>query len=216
MPLRLLLATALAFGVTAAPAAAATLFPLNPCYVSAGRADEQRETVVIRGDSFEPLVNVEVLVDGVLIGIAPTDAVGVFTFWMPAPFQKQGERAFTVTARDDVNVLSVQSRVTRLAVVVRPKTAPPSRRVRFRGRGFMRGGPVYAHYVFDGREQKTVSLARRTRGRCGRFKARRRQIPIDDPRTGRWVVQVDQHKTYSREPDPVLVRLPIDVTEVFR
>jgi hypothetical protein len=216
VPLRLVLATTLALGLTAAPAAAATLSALKPCYVSAGRADKQRETVAVRGDSFTPQSVVEVLVDGGLVGTALTGAVGEFTFSMPAPFQKRGERAFTVTVRDEETAVSVQSRVTRLSVFVRPRTAPPSHRVRFRGRGFMLDRPVYAHYVFGGREQKTVRLARRTNGRCGTFTARRRQIPVENPRTGRWIVQVDQHKDYSRQPDPVLVRLPIDVKEVFR
>ena len=39
------------------------------------------------------------------------------------------------------NWLAAQSRVTNLAVNVRPRRAPPSRRVRFRGRGFMQTGP---------------------------------------------------------------------------
>jgi hypothetical protein len=215
VPLRLILATTLAFALTAAPAAAARLNALKPCYVSAGRADEQRETVTVTGDSFAPVSVVEVLVDGVVVGSAGTGAVGEFEFSMPAPFQKRGERAFTVTVRDSVTALSVQSRVTKLAVFVRPRTVPPSRRVRFRGRGFMLDRPVFAHYLFGGRERKTVRFARRTNGQCGTFKAKRRQIPIENPRTGRWIVQIDQHRAYSRQPDPVLVRLPIDVKEVF-
>jgi hypothetical protein len=216
VPFRLILATTLAFGLIAGPASAATLSPLKPCYVSAGRDEDDRETVTVSGTAFTPNTVLDVLIDGVLIGTAPTDPNGEFGFFTPAPFQKRGERAFTVTVRDGATALSVQSRVTRLAVFVRPRSAPPSRRVRFRGRGFMLAAPVYAHYVFGGREQKTVRLARRTTGACGKFRARRRQIPIDDPRTGRWIVQIDQHKDYSRKPDPVLVRLPIDVKEVFR
>jgi len=215
MPFRLLLSTAIALALTAAPAAAATLSALKPCYVSAGRADERRETITVSGDSFTPESTVEVLIDGKVVGSAPTGTVGEFEFFVPAPFQKRGEKAFTVTARDAVSAVTLQSRVTNLAVFVRPKTARPSRRVRFRGRGFMLDAPVYAHYLYGGREEKTVRLARRTSGPCGTFKVKRRQIPIDNPRTGRWVVQIDQHKAYSEQPDPVLVRLPIDVREVL-
>ena len=216
MPLRLILATALALGLTAAPAAAATLLPLKACYVSAGRAEERRETVVVKGDSFEPRAPVDVLVDGVPFARVLSGFVGEFEVFLPAPFQKSGERAFTVTATDGVNpAVSLQARVTNLSVFVRPKTARPSRRVRFRGRGFMLDRPVYGHYLFGGRVQKTVRIARRTHGACGTFRARRRQIPIDDPRTGRWTVQFDQHRTFSRKPNPVLVRLPIDVRETF-
>lgn len=214
MPLRLILATALALGLTAAPAAAAELVRLKSCYVSAGRADEQRETVMVKGKLFEPLSDVQVLFDDRLIAWS-TDPVGEFQLFLPAPFQRSGERAFTVTASDGVNVVTAQTRVTNLSVFVRPRTARPSQRVRFRGRGFLLPRPVYAHYLFGGREQKTVRIARRTRGPCGTFRARRRQIPIDNPRTGRWTVQFDQHRTYSREPKPVLVRLPIDVRETI-
>jgi hypothetical protein len=138
----------------------------------------------------------------------------VFQAFVDAPFQRTGERAFTLEVRDGVNSLSAVSRVTDLDVKLTPKIAAPSRRVRYRGRGFMKDGSVYAHYLIGGKEQKTVRLARRSSGACGTFSAKRRQIPVDDPRTGRWTVQVDQKRTYSPEPDPVWVRLPIDVVEV--
>jgi hypothetical protein len=215
MPLRLLVATALTLLLPAAPAAAAALAALEPCYVSAGRASDQREDVVVRGDGFTPMSAVEVLVDGEVVGSAVTGSVGEFGLTVDAPFQRRGERDFVVQARDAVSLVTLQSRVTNLAVFVRPRTAPPSRRVRFRGRGFMLDRPVYAHYLYGGREQRTVRLARRSNGLCGTFRARRRQIPVDAPRTGRWVVQIDQNEAYSRQPDPVLVRLPIDVREVF-
>jgi hypothetical protein len=216
MPFRLLAATALALALTTAPAAAATLAPLAPCYASTGPGSGQRENVVVAGDSFAPLSTVEVLVDGVLEGTAPTGSVGEFEVRVDAPYQQRGERPFTLEARDGVNSVVVHSRVTNLAVFVRPRRSAPSRRVRFRGRGFMRDAPVFAHYLFGGREQTTVRLARRSRGACGTFDVRRRQIPLDSPRTGRWIVQVDQRRAYAPQPNPVWVRLPIDVVEVLR
>jgi hypothetical protein len=97
---------------------------------------------------------------------------------------------------------------------VSPREATPSRRVRFRGRGFTQPAPVFAHYLFGGKEQKTVRLARRSTSPCGTFTVKRRLIPIDDARSGRWIMQVDQKRAYSREPDPVWVRRPIVVTPV--
>jgi hypothetical protein len=215
MVVRVVAVSAVALAVSAAPASAATLAPLKPCYVSTGPASEQRENVVVHGDSFTDLSMVEVLVDGVVVGTAPTGALGEFELRVDAPHQPRGERAFTVEARDGVNAVAAQSRVTNLAVFVRPRRSPPSRRVRFRGRGFLQPGPLFAHYLYGGRLQKTVRLARATTAPCGTFNAKRRQIPVENARTGRWTVQFDQKKAYDPQPDPVWVRLPIDVSETF-
>jgi hypothetical protein len=69
--------------------------------------------------------------------------------------------------------------------------------------------------VFGGKEQKTVRLARHSSEPCGTFSVKRRLIPIESARMGRWIMQVDQKRNYSPEPDPVWVRRPIDVTQVF-
>ena len=211
-----LLLPALLLAVTASPAAAATLEQLKPCYISAGPTDAERETVMVRGEGFTPESNVEVLFDGLGVGGAMTGSVGEFEFRAPAPHQATGERAFTVTVRDGANELSQTPRVTNLAVTVNPRKASPHRRVRFRGRGFTRDAPIYAHYLYGGVEQKTVRLGRRPAGPCGTFTAKRRLIPVDRARSGRWILPVDQRRRYSSEPDPVWVRLPIEVTEVFR
>jgi hypothetical protein len=215
MAVRVTAVTALAFAMPAAAAPAATLGPLKACYVSTGPATQERENVTVRGTSFVPNTKVEVLVDGVSVASAPTDAVGDFTVFVDAPHQPGGERRFTLEARDGVSAVSLQSRVSNLTVTVRPRRSAPSRRVRFRGRGFMEPRPVYAHYLYGGQLQKTVRLARRTTAPCGTFRVKRRQIPVDNPRTGRWTVQIDQKTAYAPEPDPVWVRLPIDVSEMF-
>jgi hypothetical protein len=215
MPIRLLTATTLALALSVAPASAATLAPLNACYVSTGVTSEERENVVVRGDAFAPRATVEVFIDGVYEASAPTGTVGEFELAVDAPHQPAGERVFTITATDGVNTVTVQSRVTNLAVFVRPKRSAPSRRVRFRGRGFLRDAPVYAHYLYGGKEQRTVRFARHSTAPCGTFDVKRRQIPVENPRTGRWIVQFDQNKEYASAPDPVWVRLPIRVSEVF-
>jgi hypothetical protein len=216
MTARLLAVTTLALSLSASPAAAATLNPLEKaCYASTGPASEQLENITVSGVDFVHDSAVEVLVDGVLAAAPPTDSVGDFSVIVDPPYQARGERAFTIEVRDGVNSLATQARVTNLAVTMRPKQAAPNRRVRFRGRGFTQPAPVFAHYLFGGKAQKTVRLARRSTGPCGTFNVKRRQIPIDDARTGRWVMQVDQKRAYAPEPDPVWVRLPITVVEVF-
>ena len=93
----------------------------------------------------------------------PTDAVGDFTLLVDAPFQDKGERAFTITVtrrcqhRSATPVAGDQPGASTCGRGGRA----PSRRVRFRGRGFMQPRPVYAHYLSGGKERKTVRLARR-------------------------------------------------------
>ncbi len=155
------------------------------------------------------------LIDGAPVFSTSTDAVGDFAVRVDAPYQSRGERPFTLEVRDGVNWLAAQSRVTNLAVNVRPRRAPPSNRVRFRGRGFMQTGPVYAHYLYGRKLQKTVRLAAGSNPPCGTFSVKRRQIPVENARTGSWMIQIDQKKAYDPQPDPVWVRLPIEVSETF-
>ena len=116
--------------------------------------------------------------------------------------------------RDAVNQVDKTTRVTNLAMTVKPKRASPGTRVRFRGRGFTEPAPVFAHYLYGGREQRRVRLARASTAPCGTFSVKRRLIPVENARPGRWIMQVDQKREYSPEPDPVWVRRPIDVVEV--
>jgi hypothetical protein len=211
---RVAVVATLVLACAAASAQAATVEPLKACYVSAGLTDGERETLVIRGEDFGQLGTVEVLFDGVVMGSALTGSVGEFEIRLPAPFQQAGERAFTVTVRDATAEISQTTHVTNLAMTVRPKRATPRRRVRIRGRGFTRKAPVYAHYLFAGSEQATVRLARRSTAPCGTFSVRRRLLPVENAANGRWIMQVDQKRTYSPEPDPVWVRRPIDVVQI--
>jgi hypothetical protein len=212
--LRLSVLTVLLLAFAATPAAAATVEPLKACYVSAGLAETERETLVIRGSDFAQEGAVEVLFDGVVMGGARTGSVGEFEVRMPAPFQETGDRAFTVTVRDATAEISQTTRVTNLAMTVKPRRAAPGRRVRISGRGFTRDAPVFAHYVFGGEQQLRVRLARRSTGPCGTFRVKRRLLPIEDAANGRWLMQVDQKRAFSPEPDPVWVRRPIVVSEV--
>ena len=212
--LRFAAATLLWLVLLAVPATAATVADLEPCYVSAGQGEDEREQIVISGADFTQESTVDVLFDGVLMGSAPTGSIGEFEIRFPVPFQLKGERRVVVTVRDAVTQVDKVTRVTNLAMQVIPREATPSRRVRIRGRGFTQAAPVFAHYVFGGKEQKTVRLARRSTSPCGTFSAKRRLIPIDGARNGRWIMQVDQKRAYSPEPDPVWVRRPIDVLAV--
>src|SRR5215207_3780647 len=220
MGLRLLALTALACGTLAAPVAAATVDPLKPCYVSAGEEPQARENVPIAGTGFTPGESVDILLDGILVEDLPkTDEYGNFSGTIDAPFQAAGERSFSVVVRDranpSANTATLSSRVTDLNVRMRPRETEASERVRLKGRGFTRDAPIFAHYVFDGVRQKRVRLARRPTSPCGTFTARRRQIPIADPRSGEWTIQIDQRRRYSPQPRPVWVQIPVTIEREF-
>jgi hypothetical protein len=221
---RLIVATVLATGACAAPAAATvTLQPLKDCYVSAQADEAQREGIAIHGSGFNREAAVDVYIDGVLTLSGQANLVGDVVATVKAPYQPTGQRRFTLTVAErgnPANAVTVQPLVSALTVVLRPREANSSRRVRFRGRGFTGDGAVFAHYLFYNRARdtvrhmKTVRL-RRPRGACGTFTVRRRQIPIRRPRTGPWLLQVDQQRTYSPTP-PAKAEVEICVREVFR
>lgn len=223
MRARLLVTAALAVLATGGPAsaaAAAELEPLKDCYVSAGAAEDQRERIRLRGTGFTPMAPVDVSVDGTIVASGVADTVGDVIADVAAPFRETRARPFTVTVAErgnPANVVTLPTRVTALTFSLRPPEAPTWRRVRYRGSGFtIADRPIFAHYVYDGEERKRVRLAKRPRGKCGRFSVRRRQIPIRRPQTGAWTVQVDQRRRYREQPGTNVVRLPIHVRRVFR
>ena len=194
-------------------ARAATVDPLGACYRSVDL--DTRETVPVTASGFTPGERVNVFVDG---QIAQENVVvledGRVEGGVPAPYQASGERGFTVTVTEveqPSNTASASSRVTALALRLKPRRARPNRRVRFIGRGFTDGQEVFAHYVRKGKLRKTVSLGA-PQGPCGRVSVLRRQIPVKRPALGRWTLQVDNQQTYSPEPPSVFMLLTITVT----
>ncbi len=213
--IRLCTATAVA-GILASPGTAAgqvVLDPLKPCYVSV--APDRTEDVTVRGAGFTPYGRAEVRVNGAVAGDARADATGRLAVEVPAPYRARGERPFKVTVTDRTNPGlwgRLDSRVSALRVRIRPAAAKPGRKVRWVGRGFTAPGPLYAHYVKDGRERQTVRLAW-PQGSCGRFAVKRRQFPFR-PSVGEWTVQVDQQLAFAQAPASPFVKLPIVVRRV--
>jgi hypothetical protein len=207
---------ALAATVAAAPAQAVVTFdpqhPLLPCYVSVSR--QHRQVLDIRARA-TPLSRVLVRVARKTATVDADRFGNVFTT-PSAPFQRRGERAFTVslTELDDngapVNTTSTETRVTDLAMKFHPGRST-RHRVRFHGRGFTLNQPIWAHYLFRGKVRRTVRFAEGPTGACGRFSVRRPEIPVLTPHPGRWLLQVDQQRRYSREPASVLTRTFITV-----
>jgi hypothetical protein len=195
--------------LAAAPASAApTLEPLNPCYVAA--TPEQREFVEVKGFGFTALETVDIYVDNIQQTEAPiANYDKSLSGSIQAPFIEEGQRVFTlrlVERNHPLNTVTATSKVTRLSVEQKPERARTRDRVRFRGRGFMKPGPVYAHYVFAGKSRRTVRMGM-PRGDCGTFSVRRRQFPFKkSPRVGEWTIWFDQVEHY----DPrAAVRVPL-------
>jgi hypothetical protein len=204
--------------LAAAPAtagAAAQLFPLHACYRSAG--PDTRETVGIVADGFTPGAEVSVTVDGTtLTDPAIADQNGKVLGAVLAPYQARGARPFSVTLTENQlpeNSVTQRSMIAALDVRLKPRSARPSSRVRFLGRGFTDGTAIYGHYLRAGKVRRTVMLGT-PQGPCGRLDVARRQIPVRHPATGHWTLQVDNQRAYSAHPSGVFVRVGIAVKRV--
>jgi hypothetical protein len=206
-----------------AAASAATLTPLKGCYVTS--TDEvsgeiRREPVGFGGGGFTPGGLVDLSLDGKLQRTVQADPAGNLpTQTLDAPYRRKGQAAFKLTATDQANpanTVDALSNVTAFDVSIRPSTAAPSSRVRFRGRGFTQPGTVYGHYLYKGRVRKTVKLSKHPAAPCGRFSVKRQQIPVHKPKLGQWLLQIDQERTYHRAPERGAIRVVIRVQRVFK
>jgi hypothetical protein len=217
---RVIVATTMLLAGLAAPAqAAVTMAPLKPCYVSDGDLPTQRERILVHATGFSPLADLTLQIDGATVATGMADAFGEANATVPAPFEGRNEHDFTLAIFENQNLAnsaSATSRVSDLAVTLRPRRARPSRRVRVSGRGFTADAPVYGHYVFGGKVRKTVRFVDRPVAPCGVFHTRRRQIPVRKPHVGDWTLQVDQQRRYSPQPETNAQRVIIRVRESFK
>jgi hypothetical protein len=202
---------------------AAALTPIKACYVTSTDAVSgviRREPVQFGGSGFTPSGLVDIAVDGAVARNVQADPAGNLPVQvLDAPYRRKGQRAFRLTATDQANpanTIEAVSNVTAFDLSVKPATAAPSSKVRFRGRGFTEPGAVYGHYLFGGKVRKTVRFSRRPAGPCGTFSAKRRQIPIKRPRLGQWTLQIDQERAYRRAPERGAIKVIIRVQRVFR
>ena len=209
----------------AAAQAAPTFEPLKPCYVTAGTAkDPQGEGISLRAAGFTPNSLVDLSLNGAPFeggaGLQVNEQGLLMTQPFRAPFVAKGSQdlAFTLTEQGNpANTVTASTKATRLDVKVKPRSAPPSDRVRFSGSGFTEDKPVYAHYTRRGKQVKRVRMARRP-GTCGSWSVRRPQFPIKDPAQGTWFVQFDQSKQYKDgrrgKLQGVFVRIKFEITFV--
>jgi hypothetical protein len=204
--------------LTAAPSAhAAAILNLQPCYVSVSPDEIQKMRDVI-ATGFAPDAELDVTVGDTTTGAIADQYGNLDLSGFGAPYQHRGESSFMVTVADHDHAAittSAISRVTALRVRLRPREANTGDRVRIRGRGFIDDLPIYGHYVFHGKVRRTVRFAHEPHGVCGHFSVRRRQIPLRHPRAGRWLLQVDQQRRWSRRPESVWVPVRITVQQLI-
>ena len=125
---------------------------------------------------------------------------------VPAPFQRAGRASAPFTLAADRAATTRPTRVATsrrsraLAVEQSAARAPPPRAralPRPRVHRARRAG-LRALRVRAARSQKTVRLARLPTAPCGTFSVKRRQIPVEDARAGRWTIQFDQEQRLRR------------------
>src|SRR5215207_130299 len=214
----------LALAAPATAQAMPTMQPLKPCYVTSKTEGEppQSENMQIAATGFTSNSDVRLTIDGAPVPGGDNLKVGMSgELVLPpveAPFVKSGHRTFTVTLTEvdnPTNTVSATAESAALGVTLKPKSARPSQRIRFKGLGFTGDAPIYAHYVRKGKLRKSVRIAREP-GDCGGFKVRRRQFPMKNPQLGVWTVQFDQSKQCVEPPVTNFVRLMIRVRLVPR
>ena len=204
--------------LAAAPAAAVpALTPLKPCYVSAYSEEQwSSEPISLTGSGFTPGASVDLSLDGNAAGRTTATSDGSLVAAMNAPFQRTGERDFSVTATEAGQApVTVASRVTALTVRVSPRRAKATQIVTFTGRGFTAPGvPVYLHYALRGEHRRTVKLAQPA-GPCGTFTVRRRQFPMRRPASGTWTLRIEQDPRYRDQPVKPSVLMHVSVRRRF-
>jgi hypothetical protein len=189
--------------LTAAPAGAADVTTDRACYL------QTRSTnVTVNGSGFAPSRPYTVSLDGQPLdgGGALTDASGAMqgTISPPTIDSEAMEQTFSVGVQADDMSASTTFTVTKFSADFTPsERIAPDSRVRFSVYGFglaVGNADVYLHYVDPaGRLRQTVRLGR-AQGQCGSIArtARRRLFPMQRPRRGKWQLQFDTAKGYTR------------------
>jgi hypothetical protein len=214
------LVLALAAAVLAAPSAlAATLKTDTRCYQAS-----QTQDVVVSGTGYTPSAQVSIARDGQPFGTAVSDASGAFQVKFPADElgRKDLEKVFSLSATDaGLNTGATRYRTSKVFADFSPHSGDPQKlQVRFTIQGFGLVRPqasVYLHYVApDGRSRRDVRLGT-ARGTCGKISVskRRHLFPFDAER-GRWILQFDTNKKYTRATTKspyIWVRKPVEIFE---
>jgi hypothetical protein len=173
------------------------------CYLQTDKTN-----VTVSGNGYTPGEPYGVSLDGTALtgGLGTMDTGGAMqgTFAPPALGDDELERQFTVAVTSDALSASSKFTVTRLKANFAPSSGDPKKlRVRFSVAGFglaMHNPDVYVHYIAPGGSlAQTIRLGQAT-GQCGRIAttAKRRLFPFDAPKLGKWQLQFDTTKSFTK------------------
>jgi hypothetical protein len=181
-----------------AHAQAISITPAKACYLT-------RDTVSLSGSGFTPGGPVDVSIDGTSLGQTAADAAGNIAGEIRLGTMR-GVKSHAMTATDQTNpalIASVSYLGTSNRVTVRPQNARAGTKRRLRGSGFVAGPRVYMH-VRGPRGYRSDKRIARAKAPCGTFAVRRR-IVGSGASVGRYRVQFDAVRRYSKKTRPRLV-----------
>lgn len=215
-------AVALIFALTAvlagaSPAGAATLSTDGRCY-------QETQYVVLSGAGYAPMSTIAISRDGMAFGTANADAAGNFQAKFQADELPRStrEQVTTLTATDAaLNTASTRYRTTKVFADFDPDVGDPKTLVvRFTVSGFgllRRHASVYLHYISPGGKVRRDVRLGTARGTCGVIRATRERHLFPFPaERGRWILQFDTNKTYTRatlKSPYIWVRKPVEIFE---
>jgi hypothetical protein len=195
-----------ATAATAQAAPGIALAPARACWLSA-------ETVTMIGGGFTANTFVDVAVDGQSLGQLQADATGAFAGRITLGALK-GVKTHLVKATDTANA-AITAQTTFLGttrqVTVKPKHARAGKKLKLHGYGFINHGKAYMHV--RGHGLHIDARVGKPKGACGTWSAKRSIVP-SSAAAGRYPVQFDQKKRYSKKTKP-RVRGTMTVTRTF-
>jgi hypothetical protein len=200
----------------AAPAArAATLTTDTRCY-------QETQDVVVSGSGYAPMGTVAISRDGAPFGTATADAAGNFQAKFAAEElgRDRREGVTSLTATDGaLNTASTRYRTTKVYADFNPDAGDPKTlTVRFEVNGFgllRRHASVYLHYISPGGKLRRDVRLGTALGTCGVIrKTRERHLFPFPAERGKWILQFDTNKTYTRATSKspyIWVRKPVEI-----
>jgi hypothetical protein len=207
---------AVAAALVATPSAlAATLATDTRCY-------QETQDVVVSGTGYTPMAGVSITRDGVPFGTATTDATGSFQAKFAAQELGRDDResVTSLVAIDGaLNTASTRYRTTKIYADFAPREGDPKTlTVRFAVNGFgllRRHASVYLHYISPGRKLRRDVRLGTALGTCGVIrKTRERHLFPFPAERGRWILQFDTNKKYTRATSKspyIWVRKPVEI-----
>lgn len=180
-----------------AQAQSVTITPVKPCYLAG-------EQITATAAGFTPGGLVDFAIDGRSLGPLVADPAGTAAGMITLGGMR-GAKSHGLTATDQSNPALVANAAflgTTRRVVVKPVNAPAGRARKLTGYGFLAGPRVYMHV--RGKGYSADKRIARPSGPCGTFVTRQVIVP-SSAGTGRYRVQFDAKKKYSKKTRPRVV-----------